>query len=73
MAAKLEIAKFLQETMTEMARRNLAKLGDASSQLSSYVKQVSALRAGSCQPGVTEKPQHHGSTRLFKTSEMPHI
>ncbi|XP_035301781.1 LETM1 domain-containing protein LETM2, mitochondrial isoform X2 [Cricetulus griseus] len=40
MAAKLEIAKFLQETMTEMARRNLAKLGDASSQLSSYVKQV---------------------------------
>ena len=46
MAAKLEIAKFLQETMTEMARRNLAKLGDASSQLSSYVKQVSALQAG---------------------------
>lgn len=40
MAAKLEIAKFLQETMTEMARRNRAKLGDASSQLSSYVKQV---------------------------------
>ncbi|ERE89642.1 LETM1 domain-containing protein LETM2 [Cricetulus griseus] len=42
MAAKLEIAKFLQETMTEMARRNLAKLGDASSQLSSYVKQIIA-------------------------------
>ncbi|KAL6033611.1 hypothetical protein STEG23_018554, partial [Scotinomys teguina] len=40
MAAKLEIAKFLQETMTEMARRNRVKLGDASSQLSSYVKQV---------------------------------
>ncbi|XP_028624089.1 LETM1 domain-containing protein LETM2, mitochondrial isoform X4 [Grammomys surdaster] len=40
MAAKLEIAKFLQETMTEMARRNRAKLGDASSQLFSYVKQV---------------------------------
>ncbi|XP_036022196.1 LETM1 domain-containing protein LETM2, mitochondrial isoform X2 [Onychomys torridus] len=40
MAAKLEIAKFLQETMTEMARRNRAKLGDDSSQLSSYVKQV---------------------------------
>ncbi|XP_076770069.1 LETM1 domain-containing protein LETM2, mitochondrial isoform X6 [Arvicanthis niloticus] len=40
MAAKLEIAKFLQETMTEMARRNRAKLGDVSSQLSSYVKQV---------------------------------
>uniref|UniRef100_A0A8C9DLQ5 Leucine zipper and EF-hand containing transmembrane protein 2 n=1 Tax=Prolemur simus TaxID=1328070 RepID=A0A8C9DLQ5_PROSS len=40
MAAKLEMAKFLQETMTEMARRNRAKLGDASTQLSSYVKQV---------------------------------
>nr|XP_044987144.1 LETM1 domain-containing protein LETM2, mitochondrial isoform X1 [Jaculus jaculus]XP_044987145.1 LETM1 domain-containing protein LETM2, mitochondrial isoform X1 [Jaculus jaculus] len=40
MAAKLEIAKFLQETMTEMAKRNRAKLGDASSQFSSYVKQV---------------------------------
>ncbi|XP_076770070.1 LETM1 domain-containing protein LETM2, mitochondrial isoform X7 [Arvicanthis niloticus] len=42
MAAKLEIAKFLQETMTEMARRNRAKLGDVSSQLSSYVKQIIA-------------------------------
>uniref|UniRef100_A0A2K5PH86 Leucine zipper and EF-hand containing transmembrane protein 2 n=1 Tax=Cebus imitator TaxID=2715852 RepID=A0A2K5PH86_CEBIM len=40
MAAKLEIAKFLQETMTEMARRNRAKMGDASTRLSSYVKQV---------------------------------
>ncbi|XP_008581035.1 PREDICTED: LETM1 domain-containing protein LETM2, mitochondrial isoform X1 [Galeopterus variegatus] len=40
MAAKLELAKFLQETITEMARRNRAKLGDASTQLSSYVKQV---------------------------------
>ncbi|XP_040826541.1 LETM1 domain-containing protein LETM2, mitochondrial [Ochotona curzoniae] len=40
MAAKLEVAKFLQETITEMARRNKAKLGDASTQLSSYVKQV---------------------------------
>nr|XP_048312388.1 LETM1 domain-containing protein LETM2, mitochondrial isoform X3 [Myodes glareolus] len=40
MAAKLELAKFLQETMTEMAKRNRAKLGDASSQLFSYVKQV---------------------------------
>lgn len=46
MAAKLEIAKFLQETMTEMARRNRAKLGDASSQLSSYVKQVMGLVPG---------------------------
>lgn len=41
MAAKLELAKFLQETITEMARRNRAKLGDASMQFSSYVKQVS--------------------------------
>uniref|UniRef100_G1SL58 Leucine zipper and EF-hand containing transmembrane protein 2 n=1 Tax=Oryctolagus cuniculus TaxID=9986 RepID=G1SL58_RABIT len=40
MAAKLELAKFLQETITEMARRNRAQLGDASTQLSSYVKQV---------------------------------
>ncbi|XP_031195235.1 LETM1 domain-containing protein LETM2, mitochondrial isoform X2 [Mastomys coucha] len=39
MAAKLEIAKFLQETMKEMAKRNLAKLGDTSSQLFSYIKQ----------------------------------
>ncbi|XP_006860013.1 PREDICTED: LETM1 domain-containing protein LETM2, mitochondrial [Chrysochloris asiatica] len=40
MAAKLELAKFLQETVTEMARRNRAKLGDASIQFSSYVEQV---------------------------------
>ncbi|KAM5312248.1 LETM1 domain-containing protein LETM2, mitochondrial isoform 2-T2 [Glossophaga mutica] len=40
MAAKLELAKFLQETITEMARRNRAKLGDASTQFSSYVRQV---------------------------------
>ncbi|KAM9194513.1 LETM1 domain-containing protein LETM2, mitochondrial isoform 2-T2 [Dugong dugon] len=40
MAAKLELAKFLQETVTEMARRNRAKLGDASAQFSSYIKQV---------------------------------
>ncbi|XP_013839529.1 LETM1 domain-containing protein LETM2, mitochondrial isoform X2 [Sus scrofa] len=40
MAAKLELAKFLQETITEMARRNRAQLGDASTQFSSYIKQV---------------------------------
>ncbi|EHB02721.1 LETM1 domain-containing protein LETM2, mitochondrial [Heterocephalus glaber] len=40
MAAKLELAKFLQEAITEMARRNRGKLGEASAQLSSYVKQV---------------------------------
>ncbi|XP_058146018.1 LETM1 domain-containing protein LETM2, mitochondrial isoform X2 [Dasypus novemcinctus] len=42
MAAKLELAKFLQETITEMARRNRANLGDASTQFSSYVKQIIA-------------------------------
>ncbi|XP_037022870.2 LETM1 domain-containing protein LETM2, mitochondrial isoform X5 [Artibeus jamaicensis] len=42
MAAKLELAKFLQETITEMARRNRAKLGDASTQFSSYVRQMIA-------------------------------
>nr|XP_020731992.1 LETM1 domain-containing protein LETM2, mitochondrial isoform X3 [Odocoileus virginianus texanus] len=40
MAAKLELAKFLQETITEMAKRNRAQLGDSSTQFSSYVKQV---------------------------------
>ncbi|XP_049627815.1 LETM1 domain-containing protein LETM2, mitochondrial [Suncus etruscus] len=40
MAAKLVLAKFLQETVTEMAWRNRAKLGDASTQFSSYIKQV---------------------------------
>uniref|UniRef100_A0A5F8GC74 Leucine zipper and EF-hand containing transmembrane protein 2 n=1 Tax=Monodelphis domestica TaxID=13616 RepID=A0A5F8GC74_MONDO len=40
MAAKSELAKFLQETITEMARRNRARLGEASTQFSSYVKQV---------------------------------
>ncbi|XP_036106341.1 LETM1 domain-containing protein LETM2, mitochondrial [Molossus molossus] len=40
MAAKLELAKFLRETITEMAKRNRAKLGEASTQFSSYVKQV---------------------------------
>lgn len=41
MAAKLELAKFLQETITEMTRRNRAKLGEDSKQFSSYIKQVS--------------------------------
>nr|KAF6427749.1 leucine zipper and EF-hand containing transmembrane protein 2 [Rousettus aegyptiacus] len=40
MAAKLEVAKFLQETITEMTRRNRAKLGEDSKQFSSYIKQV---------------------------------
>uniref|UniRef100_G1NWA1 Leucine zipper and EF-hand containing transmembrane protein 2 n=1 Tax=Myotis lucifugus TaxID=59463 RepID=G1NWA1_MYOLU len=36
MAAKLKIARFLQETMTEMAKRNRTRLGE----FSSYVEQV---------------------------------
>ncbi|KAM9043066.1 LETM1 domain-containing protein LETM2, mitochondrial isoform 1-T1 [Megaptera novaeangliae] len=40
MAAKLELAKFLQETIADMARRNGAQLGDASTQFSAYIKQV---------------------------------
>uniref|UniRef100_A0A8C9ECQ1 Letm1 RBD domain-containing protein n=1 Tax=Phocoena sinus TaxID=42100 RepID=A0A8C9ECQ1_PHOSS len=40
MAAKLELAKFLQETIAEMARRNRAQLGDTSTQFASYIKQV---------------------------------
>ncbi|KAG8512434.1 LETM1 domain-containing protein LETM2, mitochondrial, partial [Galemys pyrenaicus] len=40
MAAKLELAKFLQETITEMAKRNRTKLGEASTQFSTYVKQI---------------------------------
>ncbi|XP_028021305.2 LETM1 domain-containing protein LETM2, mitochondrial isoform X2 [Balaenoptera acutorostrata] len=40
MAAKLELAEFLQETIADMARRNGAQLGDASTQFSAYIKQV---------------------------------
>ncbi|XP_074064950.1 LETM1 domain-containing protein LETM2, mitochondrial isoform X2 [Macrotis lagotis] len=46
MKAKVELATFLQETITEMARRNRAKLGkgsklgEASTKFSSYIKQV---------------------------------
>ncbi|XP_059822365.1 LETM1 domain-containing protein LETM2, mitochondrial isoform X1 [Hypanus sabinus] len=38
MAAKLEIAKFLQETIIEMAKRNKTKSGAATEQFSSYVQ-----------------------------------
>ncbi|XP_078522436.1 LETM1 domain-containing protein LETM2, mitochondrial [Lissotriton helveticus] len=41
LGAKLELAKFLQETISEMARRNKAETGDATTgQFSSYVQQV---------------------------------
>lgn len=58
MAAKLELAKFLQETMTEMAKRNRAKLGDASSQLFSYVKQVSGARSRPETSGLELQKKH---------------
>ncbi|XP_006000429.1 LETM1 domain-containing protein LETM2, mitochondrial [Latimeria chalumnae] len=38
--AKLELAKFLQETIAEMARRNKAETGEATKQFSSYVQKV---------------------------------
>ncbi|XP_060712402.1 LETM1 domain-containing protein LETM2, mitochondrial isoform X1 [Hemiscyllium ocellatum] len=40
LAAKLEVAKFLQETIAEMAKRNKAKGGEATKQFSSYVQKV---------------------------------
>lgn len=40
LAAKLELAKFLQETIAEMARRNKAKTEDETQRFSSYVQQV---------------------------------
>lgn len=40
LSAKLELAKFLQDTIAEMARRNKADTGEATKQFSSYVQQV---------------------------------
>lgn len=42
LAAKLELAKFLQETIAEMARRNKAKAqtDDETQRFSTYVQQV---------------------------------
>lgn len=40
LAAKLELAKFLQETIAEMARRNKADVGDETQKFSTYVQQV---------------------------------
>lgn len=74
MAAKLELAKFLQETITEMARRNRAKLGDASTQLSSYVKQVSVsfvIPDNNFQAGSYMRTScHHGASKLFMVSDF---
>ena len=42
LAAKLELAKFLQETIAEMARRNKAAVsGDEAQKFSTYVQKVS--------------------------------
>ncbi|KTG04463.1 hypothetical protein cypCar_00010710 [Cyprinus carpio] len=40
LGAKLELAKFLQETIAEMARRNKAAVGDETQRFSTYVQQV---------------------------------
>uniref|UniRef100_A0AAY4AK36 Letm1 RBD domain-containing protein n=1 Tax=Denticeps clupeoides TaxID=299321 RepID=A0AAY4AK36_9TELE len=40
LAAKLELAKFLQETIAEMARRNKAQVGNETQKFSTYVQQV---------------------------------
>ncbi|XP_007909369.2 LETM1 domain-containing protein LETM2, mitochondrial isoform X1 [Callorhinchus milii] len=40
LAAKLEIAKFLQDTIAEMAKRNKAESGDVTKQFSTYVQQI---------------------------------
>ncbi|XP_051973874.1 LETM1 domain-containing protein LETM2, mitochondrial-like [Xyrauchen texanus] len=40
LAAKLELAKFLQETIAEMARRNKAAVGNETQKFSTYVQHV---------------------------------
>uniref|UniRef100_A0A8C9V4A7 Leucine zipper-EF-hand containing transmembrane protein 2 n=1 Tax=Scleropages formosus TaxID=113540 RepID=A0A8C9V4A7_SCLFO len=40
LSAKLELAKFLQETIAEMARRNKAQVGNETQKFSSYVQKV---------------------------------
>ncbi|XP_048367911.1 LETM1 domain-containing protein LETM2, mitochondrial [Sphaerodactylus townsendi] len=61
LSAKLEIAKFLQETITEMARRNKASsTGDATKQFSSYVQKV---RHSGQQPSTQEIVQF---SKLFE-------
>lgn len=42
LAAKLELAKFLQETIAEMARRNKAQAGAETERFSTYVQKVSS-------------------------------
>lgn len=47
LAAKLELAKFLQETIAEMARRNKAQTDNETQKFSTYVQQVKNYPAGS--------------------------
>ncbi|XP_067326732.1 LETM1 domain-containing protein LETM2, mitochondrial isoform X1 [Anolis sagrei] len=51
LSAKLELAKFLQETIAELARRNKASTGEATQQFSSYVQKV---RHSGQQPSTQE-------------------
>lgn len=51
LAAKLVLAKFLQETIDELARRNKAESGEATKQFSTYVQQV---RHSGIQPSTAE-------------------
>ncbi|KAE8619397.1 hypothetical protein XENTR_v10009754 [Xenopus tropicalis] len=61
LAAKLEMAKFLQETISEMARRNKAETGaDTQQQFSSYVQQVR---------GTGEQPSTKEIVRFSKLFE----
>lgn len=46
LAAKLELGKFLQETIAEMALRNKAAVGgDETQKFSTYVQQVQELKS----------------------------
>ncbi|KAG8441166.1 hypothetical protein GDO86_006780 [Hymenochirus boettgeri] len=61
LSAKLEMAKFLQETISEMARRNKAETGgDSQQQFSSYVQQVR---------GTGEQPSTKEIVRFSKLFE----
>ncbi|XP_042333134.1 LETM1 domain-containing protein LETM2, mitochondrial isoform X2 [Sceloporus undulatus] len=60
LSAKLELAKFLQETIAELARRNKASTTDATQQFSSYVQRV---RHSGQQPSTKEIVQF---SKLFE-------
>nr|XP_033804489.1 LETM1 domain-containing protein LETM2, mitochondrial isoform X1 [Geotrypetes seraphini]XP_033804490.1 LETM1 domain-containing protein LETM2, mitochondrial isoform X1 [Geotrypetes seraphini]XP_033804491.1 LETM1 domain-containing protein LETM2, mitochondrial isoform X1 [Geotrypetes seraphini]XP_033804492.1 LETM1 domain-containing protein LETM2, mitochondrial isoform X1 [Geotrypetes seraphini]XP_033804493.1 LETM1 domain-containing protein LETM2, mitochondrial isoform X1 [Geotrypetes seraphini] len=60
LAAKLELAKFLQETISEMAQRNKTVTDSATQQFSSYVQQV---RHSGQQPSTKEIMRF---TKLFE-------